>query len=99
MVQQSAYFALQVLDDPLVLHLENPARQNIVPVPHGFGVETMLRGNIIPVVGPLVAFAEELAKAAYRDVAGIALTIDDGRARQRKVNEACELKIVGHLVD
>src|SRR5213082_3449467 len=88
-----------MLDDALVLHVQDPPRQDRVPVGHDVHIRTVVAPDVLEAVGELLSRGEELLEVAEGAGERLAAGIDDPRIRQDEVDQADVAEVVRHLVD
>src|SRR2546429_9498677 len=98
-VQQAPDIAFEMLDDALVLHVQDPPRQDRVPVGHDVHIRTVVTPDVLEAVGDLLSRGEELLEVAEAAGERLAAGIDDARLRQDEVDQADVAEVVRHLVD
>ena len=97
--QYPAHLGLQVRDRFFVIHAQDLAGQNPVPVVHQPHVILVVLADFMQAVGEFLAAGEQLLEAAETTGHGLAPRVDDAGIRQDQVNQADVPEIVGHLVD
>ena len=91
--------AFQIIDHFLVLHAQDPARQDPVPMRHQLDITAVIARYIVEAISEFLAGGEELLEIAEAAGHRLAPRIDDPGIGQDQVDETDMPEIIGVLVD
>src|SRR6202021_2862947 len=99
MGEQAPDLRLWIEHQVLVAHMQQPARQDLVPMVHEPQIAAVIAAEVPEVVAEGLAFGKILLERLEAGAHRVAAHIDEGGPRQHGVNQAQMAEIIGHLVD
>ncbi len=98
MIKNSPYLALEISNRIFIMHVQNFARQHLVPVLHYLVIVSIVVREFLNVVSECLAASEELFIATKTTVQRMSARIDDCCVRQYQVQQSDQWEIIWQFV-
>jgi len=99
MLDEPPCLAFEVADQIFILHVEDRARRDMVPMRHQLAIGPAIAAKFRQVIAVDMAVGEQQREARKCSLAQITADVDDARLRKCEMNEAGEHAFYGWLSD